>query len=157
MSKLLNIALSQYGVKEIKGSLHNPTIVGYSKDIGYGGIIDDETAWCSIFMNWCAMHVGLERSKKLTARSWLKIGEEIKTPQMGDVVIFWRSSPTSWKGHVGIFVGYSEDRKYIYCLGGNQNNQVCIKAYPAKQLLGFRRLKSDYESNSNVRTWRMAG
>ena len=50
MNKLLNIALSQYGVKEIQGKNHNPVIVGYSKEIGYGGIVADETAWCSIFI-----------------------------------------------------------------------------------------------------------
>jgi len=36
MNELLNIGLSQYGVKEIPGTKHNPTIVGYSKEIGYG-------------------------------------------------------------------------------------------------------------------------
>ncbi|HEY9084026.1 MAG TPA: TIGR02594 family protein [Vicingaceae bacterium] len=143
MSKLLSIALSQYGVKEIQGKEHNPTIVGYSKEIGYGGIITDETAWCSIFMNWCALKAGLTRSGKLNARSWLTVGEEVTTPQAGDVVVFWREQPGSWKGHVAIYINHSEDNKYIYCLGGNQNNQVCIKAYNASQLLGYRRLKED--------------
>ena len=69
MNKLLSIALSQYGVKEIQGKQHNPTIVAYSKDIGYGGIVADETAWCSIFLNWCAKKAALVRSGKLNARS----------------------------------------------------------------------------------------
>ena len=141
MNELLNIGLSQYGVKEIPGTKHNPTIVGYSKEIGYGGIVDDETAWCSIFLNWCALKAGLHRSKKLNARSWLNIGEEVKEPQAGDVVIFWRESKNSWKGHVAIYVNHSENKKYINCLGGNQSNKVCIRAYKAEQLLGFRRLE----------------
>ncbi len=137
--RLLNVALSQYGVTEIKGSKHNPTIVEYSKDIGYGGIVDDETAWCSIFMNWCAKQVDLNRSKKLNARSWLDVGCEIDEPKAGDVVIFWRSSKSSWKGHVAIFINYAENGN-INCLGGNQSNQVCIREYKSSQLLGFRRL-----------------
>ena len=140
MIKLLQIALSQYGVTEIKGAKHNPTIVGYSHDIGYGGIVSDETAWCSIFMNWCAMKVDLIRSGKLNARSWLAVGKAVTTPKIGDVVIFWREKPSSWKGHVAIYINHSQDGKYIYCLGGNQNNTVCIKPYKASQLLGYRRL-----------------
>lgn len=142
MSKLLNIALKQYGVTEIAGKQHNPTILVYSDEIGYGGIISDETAWCSIFMNWCAMKAGLQRSKKLNARSWLKVGQAVEHPQVGDVVIFWRESEQSWKGHVAIYIGHSEDRTKIYCLGGNQKNSVCILPYRANQVLGFRRLKS---------------
>lgn len=136
---MINIALAEYGVTEIPGAEHNPRIVQYSKDIGYAGIIDDETAWCSIFINWCAMKAGLERSKKLNARSWLKIGEEVTEPQVGDIVIFWRSSKTSWKGHVGIFI--NETDKGINCLGGNQSNQVKISTYKKNRLLGYRRLR----------------
>ena len=137
---ILKIALSQFGVTEIVGKEHNPIIVKYSNDIGYKGVVDDETAWCSIFINWCAMKSGLERSGKLDARSWLKVGEEIKKPQPEDVVIFWRGDPKGWKGHVGMFINYSEDKKFINCLGGNQNNQVKISPYTIDKLLGFRRL-----------------
>jgi len=140
MNELLNIGLSQYGVKEIPGTKHNSTIVAYSKEIGYAGIIDDETAWCSIFLNWCALKAGLQRSKKLNARSWLNVGETVEEPQTGDVVIFWRESKNSWKGHVAIYINHSESKNHINCLGGNQSNKVCIRAYKAEQLLGFRRL-----------------
>lgn len=143
MTEILKIALSQYGVKEISGAKHNPTIVGYSHDIGYGGIISDETAWCSIFMNWCAMKTGLERSGKLNARSWLNVGKEVEEPQLGDVVIFWREKKNGWKGHVAIYINHSQDGKYINCLGGNQSNKVCIQQYNAKRLLGYRKLKSE--------------
>lgn len=141
MSKLLEIALSQYGVTEILGPESNPTIVQYSQDIGFGGVIDDQLAWCSVFINWVAVKAGLRRSGALNARSWLTVGKKITDPEPGDVVIFWRSSPDSWKGHVGIFISYSEDKKFIYCLGGNQSNQVNIKPYRANRLLGYRCLE----------------
>lgn len=137
---LLTIALSQYGVKEIAGKGHNPIILSYFDEIGQTWVDTDETAWCSAYANWVALKSLCERSEQLTARSWLLVGVAVEIPISGDVVIFWRESPTSWKGHVGFFICYSTDRKYIYVLGGNQNNQVCIKAYPTSRLLGFRRL-----------------
>lgn len=135
------IALKEYGVTEIPGTAHNPRILTYVKEAGFTEM-NDETAWCSIFMNWVAKKCGLERSKKENARSWLQVGENVTTPQLGDVVVFWRVSPTSWEGHVSIFISLSEDKKFINVLGGNQDNHVCIKAYPVSQLLGYRRLRA---------------
>jgi len=140
MNTIIETALSQYGVTEIKGTPHNPIIVNYFRDIGHQWVKDDETAWCSAFANWVALKTGKKRSGKLNARSWLKVGKPIMKPKLGDVVVLWRESKTSWKGHVGFFISYSEDKKYIYILGGNQNNTVNIKAYPTYRLLGFRRL-----------------
>ena len=34
----------------------------------------------------------------------------------------------------------SENGDDIFILGGNQNNMVCVKAYPKNRILGFRRL-----------------
>ena len=125
MSQLINIALSQYGVTEIVGYQHNPVVLNYFKEIGH---------------TWVATDANVERSHKLTARSWLNVGTAINQPKINDVVIFWRHKKSSWKGHVGFFISYSEDKKHIYVLGGNQNNQVNIKKYPVYRLLGFRRL-----------------
>ena len=142
MNNLLEIASSQIGVKEISGSNHNQTIVNYAKDTGFEWINDDETPWCSIFMNWCAQKAKLSSSKKANARSWLTVGMPVNYPEPGDVVIFWRGSINSWQGHVGIFMGYDQAGERIYTLGGNQGNQVSITAYPKSKLLGFRRLSA---------------
>lgn len=138
-TQILNIAFSQYGIKEIPGKQDNPEVVKYFDEIGFDGAkLKDETAWCSGFMNWVAMKAKVERSGKLNARSWVNIGLEVETPELGDVVVLWRESPQSWKGHVGIFIRKTEN--WIYILGGNQNNQVKISAYPAHRLLTYRRL-----------------
>lgn len=136
MKTIIEIALSQYGVREIAGKTHNAVILAYFKEIGHKWVKTDETAWCSAFANWCAMKACLKRSRKLNARSWLKVGNEVKIPTIGDIVIFWRDKPTSWKGHVGIYIGNTKDK--IFVLGGNQNNCVCIKSYPVKRLLAYR-------------------
>jgi len=135
---VLEVALSEYGTKEIVGGKHNPEVLKYFHDMGHDWIKTDETAWCSAFINWCAMWADKPFSDKLDARSWLDVGTEVEVPDVGDVVVLWRESIGSWKGHVGLFIRQTD--KFIYVLGGNQNNQVNIKAYPKNRLLGYRRL-----------------
>lgn len=136
--KAIEIALTQVGIKEIVGRKHNPEVLKYFKEIGHSWVKDDETAWCSAFANWICKKAGLPYTGKLNARSWLKVGQRVSKPKLGDVVIFWRDNPNSWKGHVAFFV--RETKNWVYVLGGNQNNQVKISAYPKHRLLQYRRL-----------------
>lgn len=140
MSKTTSeIALSQFGIKEIVGSKDNPEVLKYFDEIGFDGSkLKDETSWCSAFANWVAKKANKDYTKRLDARSWLKVGKETNQPEPGDVVVFWRESPKSWKGHVGFYVNETKD--HINVLGGNQSNQVKISAYPKSRLLGYRRL-----------------
>lgn len=140
-ASLIDIASAEIGVKEISGANHNKRIITYAEEAGFSSIKDDETPWCSVFMNWVAMKAGLETTNLANARSWLNVGIQVVNPEPGDVVIFWREDPNSYKGHVGIFMGYSQDKTRIYTLGGNQSNMVSQSAYSASELLGFRRLK----------------
>lgn len=137
-SNILIKALSQVGIKEIVGKEDNPEVLKYFKILGHGSL-KDETSWCSAFANWVCIEADVEHSGKLDARSWLKVGHKIDDPDIGDIVVFWRESPNSWKGHVGFFI--REQFGWIYVLGGNQNNQVSISAYPKNRLLGYRRPK----------------
>lgn len=134
---ILDIALAEFGVAEIKGQVDNPRVLQYFNDIGFNGAqLKDETAWCSAFANWVVQRAGGFISGKLNARSWQHIGKETNSPKRGDVVVLWRESPKSWKGHVGFFI--RETKNWIYVLGGNQSNRVCIKAYPKSRLLSYR-------------------
>ncbi len=137
---IIKTALSQYGVKEIKGYQDHPQIIKYFTALGFDSKkLKDETAWCSAFANWVAKTSGHEFSGLLNARSWLGVGESTDNPKWGDVVILWRESPESWKGHVGFYI--KETKRYVYVLGGNQRNCVCIKAYPKNKVLDFKKLK----------------
>jgi uncharacterized protein (TIGR02594 family) len=138
---ILTIATSQIGIKEINGEEDNPQILKYATDTGIGGISNDEIAWCSTFINWCAKEAGLPMSGKANARSWLAVGSGPLHPEPGDIVIFWRESIHSWKGHVGIFLGYSDDATRVFCLGGNQSDAVNIADYDVNKILGFRRIE----------------
>ncbi len=140
MGNLLHIAMAEIGVKEVTGPEANPRILQYAKDCGIH-YKSDETPWCSVFMNWVAFKSGLERTNKGTARSWLNVGIPVSDPEPGDVVVFWRGSRDSWQGHVGIYTGSSTNNSRIYCLGGNQGNQVSITAKTQDRILGYRRLR----------------
>ncbi len=133
------IALGQYGIREVSGDRDNPEVLKYFNEIGFDGSkLKDETAWCSAFVNWCCLTAGKPCTGKLNARSWLDIGEEITTPRTGDIVVFWREEPNSWKGHVGFFVAQRDG--WVWTLGGNQSNRVQISAYPSGRVIGYRRL-----------------
>lgn len=135
---MLNRALDFYGLREIPGVENNPTIMGWFKDLGHTWVQGDETAWCSCFINWLARDLGLDHSGKLNARSWLGVGSSVTHPDKGHVVVLWRESIDSWKGHVGLFIRQTEN--HIWVLGGNQSNSVNISPYPKGRLLGYREL-----------------
>ena len=143
MKSLVKIAAGELGIKEIPGQEHEKRIVEYAKEAGFKTIADDETPWCSIFVNWCCHQAGLQRTHRANARSWLAVGLPVDDPAPGDVVVFWRERPDSWKGHVGIFMGFSKNRSRVFSLGGNQKNTVSIQGYDASTVLGFRRLTNE--------------
>lgn len=137
--KHLEVAFSQYGIREIPGKEDNPEVLKYFSILGFDAErLKDETAWCSAYVNWVCIKSNLPYTGKLNARSWLNVGEKVDEPRLGDIVVLWRESPESWKGHVGIYI--NETNRYLYVLGGNQNNQVNIRAYPKSRLLQYRRL-----------------
>lgn len=136
------LARTFIGTRDIPGSKHNPWIVGWHRRI-QAWISNDETAWCSAFVNAMAEDCGFERSGDLAARSWLNVGEDVGLSQAkpGDVVILWRVKRTGWKGHVAFFEHYNQNRELIYMLGGNQRDEVNIEGYSRDRLLGIRRIR----------------
>ncbi|MEP3837660.1 MAG: TIGR02594 family protein [Algibacter sp.] len=140
MKNLLNVAINEVGITEIKGIEHNKRILEYAEQSFFSWIKDDETPWCSIFINWVAKQAGLDTSKSAAARSWQTVGFETQDPEPGDIAVFWRDSINSHLGHVGIYLGFSKDGTRIYVLGGNQGDAVSISAYPTDRVLSFRRL-----------------
>lgn len=130
-----------YGLKEISGKEHNKIIIQFFKETGNGKIKTDEDAWCSVFVGYCAKKAGFNYKIKPLAKSWLDVGQKVSEPQPGDLVIFWREDPNSWKGHVSIYISKDIETNEIICLGGNQDDQVCFRRYDANSVLGFRRLE----------------
>lgn len=132
-------AFKMYGVTEIPGAKDNPKVLALFDELGFdGSALKDETSWCAAFANTILKRAGKPYQKKLNARSFLDLGDQVFTPIPGDIVVLWRESRKSWKGHVGFYINESEN--YIYILGGNQGNQVKISAYPKYRLLQYRRV-----------------
>lgn len=138
------IARQHIGVREIPGKKHNGTILNWLRKLQVS-VFDDETPWCSTFVNYCALEAGYERTGKLNARSWLHdVGLRIARPddaREGDVIIFERGT-SGWEGHVAFLVSLDLQRRTARCLGGNQADEVNISTYSLSKLLGIRRLRS---------------
>ncbi|MEK7139426.1 MAG: TIGR02594 family protein, partial [Patescibacteria group bacterium] len=122
----------------ILGTANNSRIVEYFSAVGHGWVKDDETAWCAAFLNWVLKESGLPHTGKLLARSFLTYGFPTDKPKLGDIVVLWRISKASPYGHCGLYV--SENEVEIFILGGNEDGQVKIKAYPKYQLLAYRKI-----------------
>ena len=136
------VAQRYIGVREIPGKKHNGIILNWLRRLQIS-IFDDETPWCSTFVNFCAMESGFERTGKLNARSWLYVGRRITAQDAveGDVVIFERGN-SGWEGHVAFLKSYDRRRGTMVCLGGNQRDEVNLSTYSTDKLLGIRRLRS---------------
>jgi uncharacterized protein (TIGR02594 family) len=113
------------GTKEVLGARSNPVILDWAADldIRYAG---DDIPWCGLFVAHC---IGLTLPEEtlpgnpLGARQWERFGDRT-TPRVGAVMVFWRESRQSGKGHVGFYVG--EDDTAYQILGGNQADSVCL-------------------------------
>lgn len=136
-------ARKYYGVRDIVGSIHEQKVLDFFRCMGNYSVKEDEVSWCSVFIGSCAKNVGLQYTKLATARSWLKIGNAVTEPKPGDIVVFWRDNPNSWKGHVSIYLGQNPETNEVYALGGNQNDEVCILTYKLDTVLGYRRLNQN--------------
>ena len=95
--------------------------------------------WCAAFANAMLARAGYEGTGSLMARSFLRYGTRTRSPQEGDIVVFSRGRRG---GHVGFYMGeeYRNGRKYILVLGGNQRKAVNVAYYPARRVLGYRKI-----------------
>jgi len=137
----MTIAANEKGVSEIRGrEANNQRILEYHQATSLKATTD-EVPWCAAFVNWVLFKCKISGTNSATARSFLRWGKSVK-PKKGDVVIFWRGSPKSYKGHVGFFV--SRGLFKVKVLGGNQMNQVNIRKYWRFMVLDYRRARNGW-------------
>ena len=135
---IISIALKEYGTHDILGTNSNPRVLQYFKDIGQAWVKDDDTAWCAAFIGWVLKQAGKPSTGSLAARSYLNYGVATDSPELGDLVVFWRINKVGPYGHVAIFVKDAGDM--IYVLGGNQSDGVNITAFAKANVLGYRKI-----------------
>lgn len=135
------VLTAEIGVKELLDNDHSPRILEYLDSVDtlpahLKGV--DETAWCSAFINWGMEQLGLPRTEKANARSWLNWGVPLRFPMLGSICVLYRGQRSGWQGHVGELVELGDD--YVGLLGGNQSNEVNVSRYPRYRVLGYRTL-----------------
>lgn len=131
----LTIAEQELGQREIPGDEDNPRILEYAQTTSLEAH-DDETPWCSAFINWVMEQSGLLLTRSAAARSWLTWGIPLAGPEWGAVAILSRP-PNPASGHVGLVEGIvGVDRVAI--LGGNQGNAVSVAVFSRSRVLAYR-------------------
>ena len=139
----LRWADSERGVKERRGAEHHPRVLFYHEFTTLRATTD-EVPWCASFV--CAsLEAGadIESTRSARARSFLNFGLQLEIPAFGCVTVIKRGGPNQpgpsvldAQGHVGLLVDIEEE--WIYILGGNQSNEVCVSRYPIQRVLGYR-------------------
>lgn len=141
----MDIAIAELGVHEdsLPGQ-HNARIVEYHQTTSLRAT-DDETPWCSAFVNWVLVKSGRKGTNSAAAKSWLDWGNPVVSPSPGVITVIKRKSggfsqaTGSQSGfHVGFFI--SSSQSHIRLLGGNQSDQVRYSNFPlaSYEILGHR-------------------
>ena len=138
--QILVEAVKLYGTRETPGPDDNPVILAWAKEVNQtvGSWYNDDStqAWCGLFTAVCAKRAGYQPPSgfdAIRAKSWVKWGDPVQVPMLGDVLIFSREGG----GHVGLYVG--EDATAYHVLGGNQSDMVKVSRIDQNRLIAARR------------------
>jgi uncharacterized protein (TIGR02594 family) len=126
------------GLREGPGSKDNPTIIDWADQLGIDYDHDD-IPWCGLFVAHCVGATLPDEplpANPLGARNWARVGEAAAEAP-GAILVFWRETPNSGKGHVGFYHG--EDATAYHVLGGNQSDSVSVTRVAKGRLLAIRR------------------
>lgn len=117
----LQIARGELGTHEIRGSQDNPRVIEYHQATTLKAR-NDETSWCSSFVNWTMQQAGVQGTRSAAARSWLNWGQAVPKDaahvKPGDVIVFPRGNNPA-QGHVAI-VSEVLGNGMVRVIGGNQ-------------------------------------
>lgn len=119
----------QWGLHEI-GFHETGNNQGIERYIGLAHAGTPGDPWCAIFMNAALESCGVVGSRSPSSQSFRTNPNfvQITTPALGAIVVFWRGTPSSGLGHVGMYRG--EDPNEVWVLGGNESDMVQIEALP---------------------------
>lgn len=126
-------ARKHIGLKEIKGSKHNPTIMSWIANLG-GWFKDDETPWCGTFVAECLRASGRTYPKHwYRALAYASYGTKLPKAAYGCLGVMSRTGG----GHVTFIVGETEDGRYLVGLGGNQSDAVNLMKFDKSRFTAF--------------------
>lgn len=137
------------GAGEVGGDNRGPWVKKY---LAPAGLAEGES-WCASFVSWCYMQAcGGDKHampfaycpgarnllEEFKVKGWASAPNSGYQPLPGDIVVWWRESLGSWKGHAG-FVYQLKDG-YLYTIEGNKSSNVQGFSYVfsrMEKLLGF--------------------
>jgi peptidoglycan hydrolase-like protein with peptidoglycan-binding domain len=137
------VAEMNSGHGEVGGNNMGPHVAKY-----LNGIVGTPNDWCA----GCFKTSGQPMPFKYTvgarnildqtkAKGWEVKPSSANPPMPGDIIVWWRQAPSSWKGHVGIVHSYQNG--IVRTIEGNKTSQVGSFAYTLgaiDKLLGFARV-----------------
>ncbi len=131
--KWLQEARSDIGVRELPAAADSPIIRRWLLELR-AWWTDDATPWCGVAVAHWMLRASIVPPKKwYRALAWADWGTRLGRPALGAVVVYRRAGG----GHVGIVVGVDAAGN-ILTLGGNQGDEVNIRAFPRNRVVGYR-------------------
>lgn len=135
------------GHGEVGGNNMGPHVARY-----LNGIVGTPNDWCAGFVSFCfetsgqpmpfQYSVGARNILgQLETKGWGVKPSSAHPPIPGDIIVWWRQAPSSWKGHIGIVHSY--DNGIVRTIEGNKTSKVASFAYTLgaiDKLLGFARV-----------------
>jgi uncharacterized protein (TIGR02594 family) len=128
------------GLKEIVGTKHNATLIGWAKALGgwvASYFTNDEIPWCGLFVAHCVSATLPDEAipnNPLGALQWKTFGVPLTVPARGAVLVFTR--PGAGAGHVGFY--HAEDADHYVVRGGNQSNAVTLSRIAKSRCVAIR-------------------
>jgi len=133
--------------REIGGENRGPFVEKY-----LNGLVAQGNPWCAGFVSWCFAQTpnGIPFPYSVRARNildtfrkknWAQRPGEGFEPAPGDIVVWWRESLSSGKGHIGLVHQVKDG--YLYTIEGNRSSRVQGFSYVLSRmdkLLGFGRV-----------------
>ena len=132
-----DVALREIGVKEVRGPGEHPRILQYHT-FSKMRAKSEEVPWCASFVNFCLETAHIRSTRSAAAASYATWGEPVMA-KLGAVVVFGKADPDAGgTGHVAFFSRWDDDLDFMWVLGGNQSNMVCVARRPASRVVAIR-------------------
>lgn len=134
------------GNGEVGGNNRGPHVTKY-----LNGLVSTPNDWCAGFVSFCFKSSGQPMPFNYTVgardvlrqfrnKGWGVSPTSANPPLPGDVIVWWRGTPSGWQGHVGLVHSYASG--IVRTIEGNKTPKVNSFTYTLdsiSKLLGFGR------------------
>ena len=135
----MHIAHNYMGVVGETNLRVTPTVMKFFEEASKEAVPGDRhTPWCAAFVGAVLYEAHLPNTGTLWALDYAMYGQGLAGPMVGAIGVKSRSGMSDGH-HLGhVFFVASFDAKYVYALGGNQGDKVCIERFPRSIKIQYR-------------------